>query len=880
MTSINLTRTEAQQRSSMLADISYDVALDLRGEETFSSVTTVRFRCTQAGSTFIDLRADELTSVRLNGVPLPLTSYTPEHGISLSGLQVADYELQVVATIAYSRTGEGLHRFVDPADGKAYLYTQFETADAKRVFACFDQPDLKATYRLAFTTPNEWTVITNGPVVRTAGRAAGNTAGSATGSATGQAAADEEGTTWVTDISYPLSTYLVALCAGPYHEVRDTWRGEVTAYGETGTSESAKSTAPALTTSGAVEVPLGLYCRDSVAQHLDAERLFTETKQGFDFYHRNFGVAYPFDKYDQVFVPEFNAGAMENAGCVTIRDEYVFSSQATHWLYERRADTILHELAHMWFGDLVTMAWWDDLWLNESFATWAAAISQAEETRYDTAWVTFANVEKSWAYQQDQLPTTHPISTDASDIETVEQNFDGITYAKGASVLKQLQAYVGRDNFFAGVRRHFAAHAWSNATFADLLGHLEDSSGRDLSFWASQWLKTTGVNSLAADFTVEDGKYSSFAITQTGDTLRTHRIAVGLYRLDGSQVTRFKRVEIDIDGARTEVGQLLGADAADLVLVNDDDLTYCLQDLDKASLEFVVANIDKVAEPMARTLCWSATWEMTRAGTMRARDFAALVARGAAMETELAVLERILGQAIVAVSTYADPAWAKEEGWDLLAETCLAGATSADSERALIFTQALAKLKLNDSARDFLENLLSTSNDNDVRWRALAALAADGALGDDKAAGEHIAAELERDNTSTGYQWSVQARAAINSASNKRTVWEEIIGGQLTNLELRHKLAGLNYPGADEYLRDMTAQYFDVAEKVWQSQSSEIALTTVTGAYPTWEVSKEGLSLADAFLARNLPAGLRRAVTEQRDRVARALRNRAFDAAK
>ena len=582
MTSINLTREEANARSQMIDVKHYDVHLDLTDSEThFISTTVVSFHVKQAGSTFIDLRGEELLELRLNGAPLPTNAYEAKFGVPLSGLQVADYELKVVAKIPYSHTGEGLHRFVDPADEKVYLYTQFETADAKRVFACFDQPNMKATYSLAFDAPADWTVITNGPTQTTAG---------ANGAQT-----------WSTEIDYPLSTYLVALCAGSYYEVTDTWTGELSEHPEGNPAQK-------------LEVPLGVYCRASLAEHLDAERILTETKQGFDFYHRNFGFAYPFGKYDQIFVPEFNAGAMENAGCVTIRDEYVFSSKATHYKYERRADTILHELAHMWFGDLVTMEWWDDLWLNESFATWSAAISQAEETQYDTAWVTFANVEKSWAYQQDQLPTTHPISTDASDIETVEQNFDGITYAKGASVLKQLQAYVGRENFFAGVRRHFKAHAYSNATFDDLLSSLETSSGRDLSFWAQQWLKTTGINSLSVHTETDSaGIITAAELVQSGDTLRTHRVCVGLYSLQGDKVVRTDRIEMDIDGASTEIAELVGKKRADIdfILPNDDDLTYALLDLDEGSLEFLIGNIDKFEDPLARTLCWSAAWELS-----------------------------------------------------------------------------------------------------------------------------------------------------------------------------------------------------------------------------------------------------------------------------
>lgn len=842
MTSINLTREEANARSQMIDVKHYDVHLDLTSSEThFISTTVVSFRVKQAGSTFIDLRGEELLELRLNGAPLPTNAYEAKYGVPLSGLQVADYELKVVAKIPYSHTGEGLHRFVDPADEKVYLYTQFETADAKRVFACFDQPNMKATYSLAFDAPADWTVITNGPTQTTAG---------ANGSQT-----------WSTEIDYPLSTYLVALCAGPYYEVTDTWTGELSEHPE---GKQAQK----------LEVPLGVYCRASLAEHLDAERILTETKQGFDFYHRNFGFAYPFGKYDQIFVPEFNAGAMENAGCVTIRDEYVFSSKATHYKYERRADTILHELAHMWFGDLVTMEWWDDLWLNESFATWSAAISQAEETQYDTAWVTFANVEKSWAYQQDQLPTTHPISTDASDIETVEQNFDGITYAKGASVLKQLQAYVGRENFLAGVRRHFAAHAWGNATFDDLLGHLEQASGRDLSFWAQQWLKTSGINTLGVALNAdESGTITHAYLSQRGDTLRTHRVAVGLYNLQDGQVVRTDRIEMDVDGSFTEIPELIGRQLADIdfLLPNDDDLTYCIIELDAGSLQFLLDNIDKFTDPMARTLCWSTAWEMTRSGTMRARDFVALVARGAAAETELAVLERIVQQASSAQSNYADPAWAEES--TVLADALLEGTKDSDPERSIIFTQALAKIRLTEGTRAFLQDVLESSDDEGLRWYAIAALAADGALDDVSSA---VDAQLARDNSATGYQAAVRARAAVNTAENKRAVWDEIVAGELTNRELTSKLEGLTYPGSDELLP--TSEFFDVAEKVWSSQSSEIGLTSVTGLFPSWAISQETLDEADEFLKRDLAGGLRRSVTEQRDRMARALRNRAVDA--
>ena len=852
MTSINLTREEAAHRARLLEVEHYDIALDLTADDEFGSITTVTFTVREAGSTFIDLRATRVDGVYLDGrnirreaLSLDEDGYDDTYGIALRDLTPGRHSLRVTATIPYSRTGEGLHRFVDPADNEVYLYSQFETADAKRVFACFDQPDLKATYDLTVTTPAEWKVISNG-----------------------EQSTSVQGAHAIhrSSIDYPLSTYLVAVCAGRFAGVTSTWTGTLTHHPETPADQPTELT-----------VPMGLYCRRSLAKHLDAERLFAETKQGFDWYHAHFGMAYPFGKYDQVFCPEFNFGAMENAACVTIRDEYVFTSKATHYRYERRAETILHELAHMWFGDLVTMQWWDDLWLNESFATWSAAISQAESTQYDTAWVTFANVEKSWAYSQDQLPSTHPILADATDIQTVEQNFDGITYAKGASVLKQLAAYVGRDAFLSGVRRHFADHAWGNATFDDLLAALQTASGRDLSGWADQWLKTTGINTLSPAVTVTDGVYSSFAVAQAGaepgaGELRTHRVCVGLYSLVDGRVTRTHRVELDVDGASTEVPELVGVEAADLVLVNDEDLTYCLMQLDEDSLDFVVENIDRIEDPMARTLCWSAAWEATRDGRLRARDFIRLVARGATAETELAVLERILSQATTALRTYTDPAW-EREGTSLLVDAHLAGRSSADPEVALVFSQALTRLPLNDRAADQLAQVLESSHDAELRWLALAALVAY-----DRIEVDAIDRERARDRSATGRQAALRAAAAVNDPATKRTVWEEVVAGDLSNVDIRMRMEGFVYPGSTPHLEQFNDEYFRIAEQLWQHPSSEIGLTTLTGLYPVWDISAAGLQRADAFLERDLPAGLRRVVSEQRDRVARALRNREVDA--
>ena len=863
MTSTNLHRSEATDRARLISNVHYDIALDLThggdfSQTTFLSKTTISFT-SQAGQTFVDLRADSIDSVELDGtditadaVPTSDGAYDEEKGIQLD-LTEGNHTLTVNAQAVYSTTGEGLHRFRDPADDQVYMYTQFETADAKRVFACFDQPDIKATYDVNVRTPDTWTVVTNNVV----------TVSTATD------AQSDAITVHTASVDYPLSTYLIAFCVGPWFHVEDSWTGTITEHPETRDATNVQ-------TSGEITVPLGLFCRQSLAKYMDSEELFTITKQGFDYYAQHFGVAYPFYKYDQVFCPEYNMGAMENAGVVTIRDEYIFRSAASHYQYERRADTILHELAHMWFGDLVTMKWWDDLWLNESFATWSAAMSQSGATKFTTAWVTFANKEKAWAYSQDQLSSTHPVFSDASDIVTVDANFDGITYAKGASVLKQLAAYVGLDNFFAGIRAHFVNHAWGNATFNDLLAALENHSGRDLSDWANQWLKTTGINTLSADFDTTDGTYSSFTIRQSGaqpgkGETRTHRVGVGIYSEKGDQIVKDRSVTLDISGESTEVADLVGTEAGDLVIVNDEDLTYSFIELDDQSLQVAIDKIDKVADPMARSLLWSAAWQMTRNAQMRARDFAALVARGAAAETEMAVLEQILLQARSAVSNYTDAEWTAE-GWAILRKAFLDGARSTSGTAQLAFIRAYAGCVLDQEAIETVQGLLDGSVaidgleiDQDLRWALIIALSGAGVE-----ANALIDNELQQDTSSGGAMLALQARSAEPGAKEEN--WNEITvnGPNLSNLELRHRIAGFTHVGHGDLLQPYGTLFVEVVVDLWNRLSPEMALRTVEGLYPTWDHSEETDQAIESLINSTDSAGWRRPLMEGRDRVARA----------
>ncbi|MGH8866498.1 MAG: aminopeptidase N, partial [Actinomycetes bacterium] len=724
-----------------------------------------------------------------------------------------------------------------------YLYTQFETAEAKRMYACFDQPDLKATFTFTVVVPEHWEVVSNGPAEKVepipgvpANRVYFRT-------------------------TKPMPTYVTALVAGPYHRVADWHDG----------------------------IDLGVWCRRTLAAHLDADAILQVTKQGFDWFHERFGYRYPFDKYDQLFVPEFNAGAMENAGCVTFTEDYVFRSKVTDASYERRAETILHELAHMWFGDLVTMRWWDDLWLNESFATYASVLCQSEVTRWRAAWTTFANVEKTWAYRQDQLPSTHPVFADIRDIEDVEVNFDGITYAKGASVLKQLVAWVGRDEFFAGLRRYFRAHEWGNTTLRDLLGILEQTSSRDLSAWSKEWLETAGVNTLRPDFTLDgSGAYSGFAVLQEATdehpTLRSHRIAIGLYdRVDGRLVRR-ERVELDVTGARTEVPQLVGQAQPDLVLLNDEDLTYAKLRLDERSLATLTRAIGEFTDSLPRTLCWSAAWDMCRDAEMPARDYLTLVLSGLEVESDISVVQMLLRQVKSALDMYATPGF-RPEGYARLAAHLrrLLAEAEPGSDAQLTFVRAFTSAATSREDVEFVRGLLDGSQvvdglavDADLRWHLLVKLVSRGAA--DEAA---IDAELDRDNTATGQRHAVTALASRPTEQAKTEAWTAVVErDELPNALQSATIAGFVQPDQRDLLRRFTDRYFDAVIDVWTTRSNEMAQNIAIGLYPALLVEPATLQRTDRFLEEaDPPPALRRLVLEGRAGVERALRAQTCDRA-
>ncbi len=846
MPGTNLTRNEALTRAALLFVDSYAIDLDLTvSDKVFASTTVIRFSCSEPGATtFADLVGATLSEVTLNGEALDTFDVYRDSRLRLDGL-AADNELRVVAELPYSHTGEGLHRFVDPADGRVYLYTQFEVPDARRVYTTFEQPDLKSVFTFTVTAPEDWKVVSNSPTPSPRPLGEGKAV-------------------WEFPATERMSTYITALVAGEYHEVMDEYAGKH------GT------------------IALGHYCRQSIKDQMDVAELNLITKQGFAFFEDAFDFPYPFGKYDQLYVPEYNMGAMENAGCVTYRDEYLPRSRQTHMFYEQRANTILHEMAHMWFGDLVTMKWWDDLWLNESFAEWASHHAMVTATEFTEAWTGFTNARKNWAYRQDQLPSTHPIAADNFDLEAVEVNFDGITYAKGASTLKQLVAWVGIDEFLAGLRAYFKAHAFSNSQFSDLLVSLEKASGRELEGWAREWLQTSGVNTLAPDFSVDaDGNFTSFAVTQTAaedfPTIRRHRIGIGLYDLAGSQLTLRTSLEIDVAGERTEVPELVGLGQPDLVILNDGDLSYAKIRLDERSLATAVDHIDKVEDSLARALLWGAAWDMTRDAEMSATDFVALVLRGLGSETDLTAVSRLPGYARMAANYYSAPDHqaSLQATWESGVRALLDSAEPG-SDHQLSFIRAYAAAASSSDSLAHLEGLLDGSVtheglavDADLRWTLLTALARNG-----RADQPEIDAELARDNTISGQEHAASALTVRPTVEAKAQAWRDAIErDDVANETQRSVAAAFPVAGQADLLAPYLERYLATADTIWEEKGVQRASTALEYMFLMPLVSAETVARLDRWLEESSanPAA-KRYVREGRSDMVRALAAQARDA--
>jgi len=842
-----LLRTEAQSRAGIVSDASYQVQLDFtQGDQTFGCETTISFKATPGSATFLDYTAPSVDSIKLNGESVDPAAFDGNR-IAVGGL--ADRNtMSIHGKSAYMNTGVGLHRFVDPVDNAVYLHTQFEPFDAHRVFPCFDQPDIKGAFDLFVTAPAGWQVIANTPL--------------AEWKAVGPQSPAGQGGLWRFHPTKPISTYLAAIIAGPFEAIRDKHR----------------------------DIDLGLMCRKSLLQYLepDAEEIFTITKQGFDFFEEAFGYPYAFGKYDQLFVPEFNHGAMENIGAVTFNEGAIFRSRVTEARRERRGLIILHEMAHMWFGDLVTMRWWNDLWLNESFATYQGTLALVEATRFKQAWTTFAQGEKASAYAQDQLPTTHPITADIPDTEATLSNFDAITYSKGASVLKQLVAWVGRDAFDQGVKKYFRKHEYGNTELGDFLAPLEEASGRDLKAWSGEWLEKAGVNTLSASFETESDHFTLFSIVQHAPgqwpTLRPHRLAIGLYDDEAGRLVRRRRVETDVVGAKTEIAELIGETVPALIILNDDDLAYAKVRLDPLSLKTTVARVGDIEDPLARALCWSAAWQMVRDAEMAGRDYLSMVLGNIGSETDIGIVQTLLAQAKRAITAYGDPTnrsnavgalatHAKDAlekavpGGDLQrtwAETFIGAATGADGARTL-------RGLLDGSV--FFDGL---AVDIGLRWQIVGTLAEGGA-----GTQELINDELKRDPTDDGKRQAMAATASRPLEGAKADAWQMFVEDEgLPLATLRAVAAGFQRYDQTELIEPFVERYFSEIGRIWEVREPEVARTFAASMFPRVLVNEDLVRRTDEYMNSNaLAYPLKRILLEAKDELERSLRARSRDAA-
>ncbi|MGW0932111.1 aminopeptidase N [Streptomyces sp. NPDC002644] len=820
-----LTRDEAQTRADLLTVEHYTVKLDLTtGEDTFDSRTTIRFTARAAADTFVELKPAELRSATLDGHPLdPAT--LDDNRLTLT-LTAGDHELVVDAAMRYSRTGEGMHRFTDPTDGRTYVYTQLFLDDVQRVYTAFDQPDLKAAFDVTVKAPEGWTVLANSRTTH-----------------------DGDGT-WTAATTPAISTYLLAVAAGPWHSVRTQHRG----------------------------LPFGIHCRASLAPHLDADadEILGITTRCFDRYHAKFDEPYPFDSYDQAFVPEFNAGAMENPGLVTFRDEFVYRSAVTDTERQTRAMVIAHEMAHMWFGDLVTLRWWDDIWLNESFAEYMGYQTLVEATRFDDTWTDFAVARKSWGYDADQRPSTHPVAPDdVPDTAAALLNFDGISYAKGASALRQLVTWLGEKDFLAGINTHFARHKFANATLADFLDSLAAHTDRDVHAWADAWLRTTGVDTLTATVDTAPGRWS-LALGHRGS--RPHRITVGVYdRVLGADRTLVlrERHETDIPGEPETHNGVRPA----LVVPNDHDHTYAKIRLDEDSLETALRGLSQVPDGLTRAVLWNTLRDMVRDGDLDPFGHLATASAHLPEETDLAIVQGVLTFARTQIADRYLPLERRAEALTLIGELCrdLLRRTEDGSQPGLRLTAVRHRI---DSAQraDTLTAWLADDTvpggpelDPALRWRILARLAVLGAVDE-----SDVARELERDPTATGQEGAARCRAAFPDADAKKRAWEAMfLGDDLSNYLFTATALGFWQPEQADLTAEYVARWFTDAPAVARRRGPAIAEAAGHHAFPVHAVDQDTLDRGHACLdSDDITPALRRRLADQLDDLARALRVR------
>ncbi|MCU9519552.1 aminopeptidase N [Corynebacterium sp. ES2794-CONJ1] len=823
MSTANLSFTDAESRSNDLHIDSYRLHLNVEGaqsEATFPVQVDIAMR-SQSGAIFLDYVGHSVERVLVDGDSVPF--HFDGARITLTVPADQDIVLSIAANSSYSRTGQGLHRFTDPADNRTYLYSHLEPSDARRIFPCFDQPDLKAHFHTSLTVPQGWVALSNQPEI------------------------SRNGQRHDFDETPLLSTYLTAFAAGEYISRHRTW-----------TSPTGQ------------QVELGVWARTSMAEFVDDE-ILTITSQGLDFFDAHFGYPYPWGKYDSIFVPEYNLGAMENPGLVTFTEAYIFRDPATYAEHAARTNTILHEMSHMWFGDLVTPRWWDDLWLKESFAEFMGADASVSATAYTSAWADFAGQRKNWAYAQDQLPTTHPIKATIPDVDAARQNFDGITYAKGAAVLKQLVHYVGRDNFYAAARDYFHTYAFGTATFDDLIVILGRHSDRDLSDWAQRWLHSAGPDTLSPVLETNQGLITSLAIEQQGtDVTRPHRLTVSLFKLREQAIERTKSFDVIVDqrsGGLTPIDVAVGLETPDLILINDGDHSYAKVTFDQRSVNTIAQALSTISDEITRAVIWTSLWNMTRDALLDPRIFIKIALAHAAAEENPALMRQIFAHALFAARHYLaddeDLRIALATGLKAQADRARDG---SDAQRVLLqaFVQA-APLAGHERAAELSAILTGPLTlGNKLEWDIITALTA---LGEDTA--ELRAAQLERDNTLTGRAHFLRAEKSVPSLKTKDELFAMLVNPrEFSNDEVRALVDAYNQPLSGV---DHTERFFAALTTIWELNPIEIATVIIRGLYPE---QPHAHAQVDAYIRAGIPRALERILLECQDNNLRAQRAR------
>ena len=825
----NLTRLEAEARSALIDVIGYRVALDLdQGVATFESSSTVRFTCAEAGaSTFLDVKPQRLHRVTLNGVAIDLTGFDGER-VELSALALEN-EVVVTATMRYSNDGQGLHRALDSADERHYVYGHTFLDAAPRVFACFDQPDLKAPYDVSVIAPPEWIVLGNGAATRTG-----------VGS-------------WALATTKPLATYFFTVCAGPYVSVTAVHDG----------------------------IPLGIHARASLREPLErqAEQMLKITAQSFDYYHSLFGIRYPFGEYHQVYVPEFNAGAMENPGCVTLRDQYVFRGAMTHDEVLTRSSTISHEMAHMWFGDLVTMKWWDDLWLNESFAEYMSYRTLCEATEFTDAWVDSSMARKPWGYAAERMPSTHPVAgSPAPDAQSALQNFDGISYAKGAATLRQLIAHIGDPAFISGVADYLRSHAYGNAALVDFLAAMERASGKDLQGWADAWLRTAGLDAISVETATEHHLIRSATVRRTPPRAhpadRPHNIDVAGF----SRGTEVFRLVTTVDQDEAVLSELVGKPSARMVIPNATDLTWATIRLDAATLAAVPAELSAVPQAQARAVVWTALLDGVALAEIDPRHLLAVLAISWASESNQSIINWVgvvMAQRIIPEFI---PVEEQDGAYAVMAKAAALMLAQAEpgSSRALMAARYVAASSAEEDLllgwADGEQLPEGLAGDSDFRWVVMGNLARRGAIGSDE-----LDAALDQDRTMAGNLKWLQASASAPDALAKVWAWEQLTGEHgRSNYELNALAAGFWHASDQEVLRPFVARYFSDVPALAGRVGEDALARVATLAYPANLVEASTAARSAAALERgDLTASVRRAIVDADSHLREALASRA-----